>query len=219
MADPARLDELTLRDLIDRLATRDPIPGGGSAAAVAGAMAAALVGMVVELSVGRPAHEADAEELGRIGATAATRRAELLDLADLDAAAYGAVVTARRLPRETDEQRGLRAERIVDATRQATLVPLRTAQAASEVLDLAARIAPIGNPNAASDAGVAARLAAAAADGAALNVRINLPFLPADDPLRHRVPAELAAVTDSLAEREGAVLAAVAKRIEPGGAA
>ena len=106
-------------------------------------------------------------------------------LAEQDASAYEAVVTARRLPKETDENAATRGAELGAPWSAAAEVPLRTAEVAAEVLDLARRIAPIGNPNAVSDAGVAAQLAASASvRGAILNVRINLPYLPADEPLR-----------------------------------
>jgi formiminotetrahydrofolate cyclodeaminase len=207
------LDALPVRDLLSRLATSDPIPGGGSASALAAAMGAALVEMVVALSVGRPAHAADGEELREIAAAAAAHRTELLSLANEDAAAYQAVVAARRLPRASEAERVERRARVTDATRAATLTPLRTVQVASEVLTLADRVAPIGNPNAASDAGVAGQLASAALRGAALNVRINLPYLDEDDPARRRAEGELAGLLDAVAAREDRVAAAVEARL------
>jgi formiminotetrahydrofolate cyclodeaminase len=92
-------------------------------------------------------------------------------------------------------------------------VPLRTAQVAAEVLDMAQRIAPIGNPNAVSDVGVAAQLAGAAVRGALLNVRINLPYLPADEPLLDTAPAEIARLQTAAETGEHAALEVVARRI------
>ena len=204
-----RLDELPVGELVERLASSAPIPGGGSASAIVCALAAALIHMVVELSVGRPPHAADETALREIGLAATGWQSELLDLASRDAAAYGSVVAARRMPRDTDLDRQARAVQLAAAIRDATSVPLRIAEAASEVLDLAARVAPIGNPNAASDAGVAARLAAAAAHGAALNVRINLPALAEDDDLRREAAERIDTLVRGVAEREDAVTRAV----------
>ena len=209
----ARLDDLTIRDLVERLASAAPIPGGGSASAIAGALAAALVHMVVELSIGRQAHATHEPALREIGLAASGWQSELLDLASRDAAAYAAVVAARRMPRETDLDRQARATQLAAATRAATRVPLRIAEVASEVADLAARVAPIGNPNAASDAGVAARLAAAAVHGAALNVRINLPGLAEGDELRRDAAARIDIRTAGIAAREAAATRAVEGRI------
>lgn len=215
MGDPIRLTDLPLRDLADRLASRDPAPGGGSAAAIAGAMGAALVSMVVELTVGRPEYAEHEAALREIGAGAVERQAVLLDLAEADAAAYGSVVTARRMPKQTDPEREARSAALRDAMLQAAGVPLRTATVASEVLELAERIAPIGNSDAVSDAGVAAQLAAAAVRGALLNVRINLPYLPEDEPLRLTAIAEMRRLETSAAASERATLSAVDARMGP----
>ena len=210
--EPDRLTELSARELVERLATSDPIPGGGSASAIAGAIGAALVRMVVALTTGRPdAAEHDAA-LTDIAIAAATAQSALLNLAELDAAAYDAVVRARRLPRDTDLDRQARATQVAAAVREATRVPLETARIAAGVLDLAERLAPIGNRNAVSDVGVGALLAAAAVRGAVLNVRINLPAVD-DEALRREAAEGVAALTDGLDDRERALQAAVAERL------
>lgn len=207
------LAELTVRDLTERLASRAPVPGGGSASALAGALGAALVEMVCELTVGKPEYE-DVDPVARqIGAAAGELRGSMLAAAEEDAAAYLDVVTARRLPRETDEERAARKAAIGEASVAATEVPLRVVRLASDVLDLAASIASIGNRNAVSDAGAAALLAAAAARGAALNVRINLPSLPDAHPLRADAAAQLAELDASVTKREAEALAAVSQRM------
>jgi formiminotetrahydrofolate cyclodeaminase len=213
LIDPVRLDELTVGDLAERLASAEPIPGGGSAAAIGGALGAALVRMVVELSIGRPAHASDEEALREIGLAASGWQSELLNLANQDAAAYASVVRARRLPRDSDLERTSRATQVSAAVRDATRVPLRIVEIASHVLDLAVRLAPIGNPRAASDAGVAAQLASAAMRGAALNVRINLPSLATDDVLRDEAVATLEQLLSDVTQREAAVIDAVEARI------
>lgn len=209
----SNLGDLPIRSLVERLASRDPVPGGGSASAIAGSMGAALVGMVVELTVGRPGSETHDAQLSELRAAAARRRAELLDLSERDADAYQAVVLARRLPRESDAERKARRRAIDSAMRTAAEVPLATARAALTVLEDAAAVAPIGNVNAVSDAGVAALLAWTALRGAVLNVRINLPYLPADDPLRETAPAELRELLASGDRLRAAVEAAVDKRM------
>lgn len=207
------LRQLSVDELLDRLSSSAPIPGGGSAAALAGAMGAGLVAMVAALTVGREEY-ADVEEAVRdLGADAATVRDDLLDLAQRDSEAYEAVVGARRLPRETDDQRAARKAELNDAMRRAAEIPLETARAAAHVVKLAARIAPIGNRNAASDAGVAAQLASAAVRGAILNVRINLPYLPPESSLRAEAPAELERLQATALAAEAAALADVASRL------
>lgn len=208
-----RLTELTVRRLVERLASSDPVPGGGSASALAGAMGAALVHMVVELSVDRPAAAGHEETLAEIRTAADARQAELLNLAELDANAYAAVVHARRLPKVAELEREARAVQLAAAIREATRVPLATAQAASEVLELAGRLAPIGNRNAISDVGVAALLAVTSVRGAALNVQINLPSVTADEELRDEAASGIERLLAGLDERERTVRNAVAERL------
>jgi methenyltetrahydrofolate cyclohydrolase len=209
----SRLSELTVRELLERLATDAPVPGGGSASALAGALGASLVKMVVALTSGRPVAVDHEDDLMEIGLRGATLTSELLRLSELDAAAYAAVVAARRLPRETEVEQLARARQIDAATREATSVPLEIARRADEVLQLAERLAPIGNRNAISDVGVASLLAAAGLRGAALNVRINLPFLPEDEPLRAEAGEELERLLASIDDRERTVRDAVAERL------
>lgn len=209
-------DQLPLRALLEQLSSREPIPGGGSAAALAGALGAALLSMVTALTEGRTASDDDAAALADVSAAAGAAEAELRALVTRDADAYRAVVAARRMPRDSESQRAARAERVRLATRGATEVPLRTARTALETLELAERLVPVGNPNAISDVGVAAHLAAAGVRGALLNVRINLPSLGAlesEDPLataRDEVDELLARA----AATEARVAVAVAHRME-----
>jgi formiminotetrahydrofolate cyclodeaminase len=209
------LRHLSTEELTARLASHDPIPGGGSAAAIAGAMGAALVGMVAELTIGRPDAEANAAELTALREDATRYREELLALAQTDAAAYAAVVAARKLPKGTDEEKSARRAALDTAMVAAADAPLHVARLAAATLELASRIAPIGNPNAASDAGVAAQLASAAVRGAILNVRINLPYLPAAAELRDTAPAELEELEARADEVERATVAEVNRRISP----
>ena len=209
------LRQLTVDQLSSRLASRDPVPGGGSASALTGALAAALVGMVGELTAGRPDAAAHEGVITDLRTRAGMQVEDLLRLADEDAAAYAQVVSARHLPRETDGERAIRRATLDAAMVTAAEVPLATAEAAAEVLRLAERIAPIGNPNAVSDAGVAAELASAAILGAALNVRINLPYLPAGAELRESAGRRLDELQEEAATSLQAVRATVSERIPP----
>ena len=148
-------------------------------------------------------------------AEAHARRDLLLDLAEEDATAYASVVRARRMPKESPAELEARAAALRTAMIDAARVPLRTATVAAEVLALAERIAPIGNRNAVSDAGVAAQLAAAALRGALLNVRINIPYLPAGEPLRLSAPDEITRLEALASERETAAMRAVVARLAP----
>ncbi len=197
-----RLNDLPARELIERMATGDPIPGGGSAAALAGAMGAGLMRMVVALTTGRPAATEHEAELMELAVAAAACQSELLNLVELDSVAYDGVIRARRLPRATDLEREARAVQIAAATREATRAPLQTARIAEQVLSLGERLAPIGSRNAISDVGVGALLASAALRGAVLNVLINLPSLDPEDALHAEAEAEVARLLDGLDARE-----------------
>jgi glutamate formiminotransferase/formiminotetrahydrofolate cyclodeaminase len=162
---------------LDALAEGTPTPGGGSAAAYAGAMAAALVAMVCRLTLGKKKYAAVEEAMKATLEQAEALRAELSAAVEKDAAAYEEVLAALRLPKESEEEKAVRAKAIQAATLKAAQVPLEVAEKSLKVLELAAQVIAQGNPNALSDGGVAASLAQAAISGAALNVAINLASL------------------------------------------
>jgi glutamate formiminotransferase/formiminotetrahydrofolate cyclodeaminase len=171
--DAAGRQELVDRGFLDSLASATPTPGGGSAAAYAGAMAAALVAMVARLTIGKKKYAAVQERMREIETSGEALRADLTAAVSEDAAAFDAVMAAVRLPKETPEDEERRSEAIEAATVHAAEVPLGVAGRALEVLRLVAEAAGGGNLNAISDAGSAAALAGACLSGAALNVRIN----------------------------------------------
>jgi glutamate formiminotransferase / formiminotetrahydrofolate cyclodeaminase len=162
---------------VARVASPAPTPGGGSVAAHAGALGAALAQMVTGLTIGRKKYAAVDAEMKEIATDAATLRRTLSRLVTDDATSYDAVRAAYQLPSETEEQVSSRAQAIEAALIGAALVPLETARAAAQVCVLAARVAEHGNRNAVSDAAVAALLAEAACKGAVWNVRINVSAL------------------------------------------
>jgi formiminotetrahydrofolate cyclodeaminase len=168
----------TLIEFIDALGSDAPTPGGGTAAAVAGAMGCALAEMVTALTLTREKFAGAHAAIRPIAEAAAAARLEFLRLANEDSAAYELVVAARRLPKESDDQKKLRTEALAAANRRATEVPMRTAQLAVRILAALPELIDKGNPNAVSDAGSAALLLEAAAEGALLNVGMNLSGIP-----------------------------------------
>lgn len=166
--------KLLVSEFLDRLASDAPTPGGGTAAAIAGAMGASLAAMVAALTLTREKFAESHEAVRPIAQASARARLEFLDLAREDSEAYNLVVAARRLAKDTAEQKASRDKAIAIANRRATEVPMRTARLAARTLALLPELVEKGNPSAASDAGAAALLLEAAAEGALLNVGINL---------------------------------------------
>ncbi|BCX88885.1 methenyltetrahydrofolate cyclohydrolase [Methylomarinovum tepidoasis] len=164
------LKDQSLDTFLDRLASADPTPGGGSAAAVMGAMGAALAGMVASLTVGKPRYRAVEAEMQALQAQAAELRQRLLAAIEADVAAFDRVMAAYRLPKDDPN----RSEAIQAALKGATDVPLACARLCVAVIDLCHEAAAKGNPNVLSDAGVGVLAAQAALKSCAINVTVNL---------------------------------------------
>jgi len=167
----------SLETYLEKLASDSPEPGGGSAAALAGALGAALLSMVANLTVGNAKYASAHEEMAKLGARAAQLRAQLEELVTLDAQAYAAVAAAMRLPQTDAKEKEDRKRALQVALKGAATVPEQIAAAALEVATLSLPAAEKGNVHAVSDAGVAVVLADAAAQAAALNVKINLAWI------------------------------------------
>lgn len=159
--------EQKIKQFLEDLASKKPTPGGGAAAALAGAMGAGLVGKVARLT-------RDNSEVSKIAGKADKLRSELLELSDKDCQAYDEVVKAYRLPKECDKKQETRNRKIQEALKGAAEVPMETAKKSLEVLKLASFVAASGNQNAVSDARCGIELATGAIYGALENVKINL---------------------------------------------
>ena len=194
---------------LERLAAGAATPGGGAAAAYAGAMAAGLVGMVARLTVGQKKYAGVEPLMRTIMESADPLRQALTAAVTDDSAAFDAVMEAFRLPKETPEQQALRQAAIETAYTHAAEVPLRVARAAVNTLELAAQTAEHANLNALSDSGSAAHLAQAALKGAALNVRANATVVQ-DQAAADAWRAELV----GLEVRAGQALAAVERQLQ-----
>ena len=170
----SRFAGMTVSQLLAALASPDPTPGGGTAAAIAGAMGTSLLVMVAGLAKSRNNTDEEKTALARASAAIAPITAKLMTLADADAASFDAVMSAYRSPKATDAEKASRTQAIQSALRGATEVPLATLRACATALEHARVVADNGNKSADSDVGVAIGLLRAAANGAAANVRINL---------------------------------------------
>jgi len=169
------LVNLKVTDFVDEVSRDTPAPGGGSIAALAGALGSALASMVVNLSVGKGEYDSQYKELCELAEKAQEVKDELVRAVDADTEAFNEVITGLRMPKDTAEQLALRSQVIREGYKSATRVPLRTAQLCRQVLDLCQAAINIGNQAVMSDAGVGALMALAGVQGAIHNVRINLP--------------------------------------------
>jgi formiminotetrahydrofolate cyclodeaminase len=155
------------------LASDAPVPGGGSVAALQVAMAAALLEMVSNLTLGRKRYADVEAQVLSIRERAGISRARARKLIDEDAAAYGAVAGAMKLPKASDDEKAVRTSAIQASLKAAAIPPLETMRLAAEMVDLARELLPIGNRTAASDVGTAAASALSGYEAARLNVEIN----------------------------------------------
>jgi formiminotetrahydrofolate cyclodeaminase len=187
------INSKTMNVFIDELASKSATPGGGSAAAIIGAMGAALVSMVCNLTIGKKGYEELEPELKATLAGAEAVRARLTELVNADVQAFNQVMGAYGLPKDTDEQKRERSAAIQLALKSATEVPLACAKACAEVIELSRVVAEKGNKNVVSDAGVAVLAGYAALKSAALNVYVNVGAIK-DEQFVHERISELNAV-------------------------
>ncbi|MHB1395056.1 MAG: cyclodeaminase/cyclohydrolase family protein [Clostridia bacterium] len=181
------LMDMTLRNYCDLLASSEPAPGGGSTAALSGVLGASLTMMVVNLSVGKKTYEGLGEHIKEAFMkefdNVKALQGELTGLVDEDTKAFNKFMEAMKLPKDTEEQKKVRGEKMQQASLYALQVPLKTAESCFNLLKNQAFIAKYGNKNAVSDVGVGALLALSGLEGAILNVNINLPGI-ADEVVR-----------------------------------
>ena len=197
--------DLTIQQFLDQTASSEPTPGGGAVCATTAAASAALVAMVCRLTLGKQGYEdVQAQMRAALGEVEALR-SRLAQLAQEDALAYQAYLTALRLPKATAEQRGERSLALRVASRRAAEVPLEIARGCVATLVQAERVAPLGNRHAVTDVGAAAGLAEAAMGGALLFIAVNLPGVR-DPEWMKTVQHELEQLRSQAADLSAAVL-------------
>ena len=187
------INDTTIQKFLDDLASKSPTPGGGGVAAITGAMGAALVSMVCNLTIGKKNYEAVDEEMRSTLNAAEMLRGRLTDMIRADMEVFDQVMAAYGLPKETDEQKQARSQAIQIALKAATDVPLNCARACAELIDLSRIAAEKGNKNIVSDAGVAVLAGYAALKSAALNVYVNAAAIK-DEAFVHERISELNAI-------------------------
>jgi formiminotetrahydrofolate cyclodeaminase len=172
-----KLTEKTIISFLDELASSSPAPGGGSAAALSGALGAALISMVSNLTIGKEKYAGVQGDIKAILEKSETLRKNLANLLEEDAAAYTQLSQTMKMPRDTEEQKAARAKGMDRDLKAAADVPLRVAEACVSAMELCQPAAEKGNVNAVSDIGVGVLMAEAGLRSAALNVLINLGWI------------------------------------------
>jgi methenyltetrahydrofolate cyclohydrolase len=187
--------DMTVERFLETMASKEPTPGGGAAAAIAGATGAALIAMVGRLTIGKQGFEDLEERMRALVDRADAARVEFVVLGDRDAASFEAVMSAFKMPKGTDVEKASRADAIQRGLEHAATVPLEIARRAVDLMELAEDATAMGNPNAASDGMSAAGMLLATVIAARANVEINASALR-DEPRREALLEEVAAIRD-----------------------
>ena len=204
--------EKSVNEFLDALASKEAVPGGGSGSALGGALGAALVSMVCNLTIGKKGYEEVEGAMSDLLEKSEALRQELPELLEADTQVYGNVMAAYRLPRKTPEQKKARQEAYQAALTEAAQVPLTIADRCAQIVDLALPAAEMGNLWAVSDAGVAALLAESCIHAALLNVYINLSSIKDEDFVQDTLK-RIEAITAGKTETKDRVLAIVREKI------
>ncbi len=203
-----QLTTLKVRDFIAELASDSPAPGGGSVAALCGALGAALTSMVANLTVGKEKYRENWDVMEKTGRKAAELCKTFQELVQEDTSAFNTYMNALKMPKETEEEKTARKERMQLGLKEAAEVPLRTLQACRDLGELALPAVAKGNSNAVTDAATAGLLALAAGKAAAYNIRINLGGIKDEAFVKeteHRVRELLSAIEAQAKEIESLV--------------
>ena len=202
----------SIADFVDELSTNSPAPGGGSVSALAGSLAAGLSAMVANLTVNKKGYESSKTEMNSLAIKGQELKDKLIKLIDDDTNSFNGVIDAMRLTKSTDDEIEFRHLAIQEATKIATYSPLSILEACAAVMPLAKLAASKGNPKSISDAGVAAEMAHAGAQGGAMNVLINLGDIEDEafcNEMKEKVDKTLLFVNEELIEIRKTVISAI----------
>jgi methenyltetrahydrofolate cyclohydrolase len=210
------LDTKTVKEFVEELSSNSPAPGGGSVAALAASLASALGNMVFNLTVGRKAYNnLTEEEKGLVDSNLKITEGlkdEFLDLMNKDVEAFNSVMDAFKLPKETEEEKTFRSEKIQEGYKSAIVVPLEVARTTYKLYDSILAAVKYGNKNALSDGGVAALMAQSAIEGAILNVKINLSAIK-DEEYKNEMVKEIESLSKNGLQKQEEILAIVKENI------
>ena len=200
------LKELGLQAFIEQLESNEPVPGGGSVAALSSALSSALAAMVANLTIGKKNYETVSDEMVLVAERMHTHRIEFVDLIDKDANSFDSVMKAFKLPKETDDEKAYRTNQIQEGMKYAASVPLEVAEKTAVLFDDLAFLVKSGNSNAQTDALVAAMMARTAILSALYNVKINLGSIK-DEAYVAEMKAKVAVLENTAIQREKEILA------------
>ncbi len=197
---------------LDEVASSSPAPGGGSVAALSGALGAALTSMVCNLTKAKQGYESVQDEIAEVLEKSEGLRKDLIDLIDKDTDAFNEVMKSLKMPKETEDQKEERRNAMQTAFKQAAEVPLETARKCVQILDVAQVVAEKGNKNSISDAAVSALMAQTGVQAAMLNVRINLTSIK-DTKYVQQVTTELHELLQNAMQKSAEILGIAEKNL------
>ena len=202
------LGDMYLKEFLEKTASKEPVPGGGSVAALSSALSASLAAMVANLTIGKKNYEEVSDKMVKIAEELNLRRREFVQLIDKDANSFDSVLQAFKMPKGTDEEKKLRTEAIQDGMKYAAKVPLGVAIDTSKLFEYIEIVVKSGNKNAVTDGLVAAMMARTAIKSALYNVKINLSSIK-DDSFVNEMKVQVEELEIFADKREEEILALV----------
>ncbi len=207
------LTDMTVREFLDKVASGEPVPGGGSVSALAASLSAALSGMVARLTMAKKSDARPGGKIAEVAERVLRMRTELVQDVDRDSDAYTGVLNAYRMPKASDEEKTRRAAAIEDALKEAARVPLSVAEKGADLVELAGIVVREGNESAMTDGLVAALMARSAVIGAVYNVRVNLTSIK-DPAFKDEMKERADGLEKKAVETEAAILSFAASAMK-----